>query len=63
MIYEKTSYTDGINQIYAVGARRSKNAPLVIMAEFKDFDAPGYLASDQSDALLNLLETVREDCI
>lgn len=57
MIYETTSYTDGRNQIYAVGARKSLNAPLVILAEFRDVDAPGYVASNEADKLLSKLES------
>ena len=56
MLYEKTSYTDTVNQIYAVGARRSENDTLQIIAEFKDINAPGYNASNEADRLLAAIE-------
>lgn len=55
MIYETTSYSNGHRHCYAVGARRSKNDSLEIIAEFRDVAAPGYNASDEADKLLTAL--------
>jgi len=51
MLYETTSYSNGYRQIYAVGARRSKNDSLEIIAEFRDVAAPGYSAEKEADML------------
>ena len=58
MICDKIGYNDaGQRQVYAVGIRRSINAPLEILATFVDVDANGYNASNEADTFLAKLES------